>query len=114
MATFEETVEDALTTVRLVPRWDLDAAGWLSVEEGLQRLDRAVGERDASGIRSALADIEAHGPTRLAAIPRTSGASEMRREPPRAVLDLVNTLVHPSAGWAGSSGSSSRGPGSPS
>ena len=108
MATFEEIVEDALTTVRLVPRWRLDADTWPAVEEALARLDRSIAQRDAPGVRLALADIEAHGPTRLAAIPNVREEAPERRDPPPAVLDIVNTLVHPSASWTGSA---SRGPG---
>jgi hypothetical protein len=111
VAVFEEIVEDALTTVRLVPRWDLDPDGWSAVWDGLARLDRAVAERDGPGLRRALEDIEAHAPTRLAAIGRSDPAAE-RREPPQAVLDIVNTLIHPSAGWTGSTVSGPRGPGS--
>jgi hypothetical protein len=109
---FEDLVQDALTTVRLVPRWDLEADDWSAVEDGLARLSRAVAERDGPALRRALEDIEAHGPTRLAAITRSPVGSVERREPPPAVLDIVNTLVHPSAGWTGSSTTGSRSPGS--
>jgi hypothetical protein len=105
---FEEIVEDALTTVRLVPRWDLEPEEWHMVQAALERLDRSVAARDAPGVRQALEDIEAHGPTRLAAIPRAATDAPVRREPPQGVLDLVNTLIHPSATWTGSTPGTSR------
>jgi hypothetical protein len=108
---FEEIVEDALTTVRLVPRWDLEPEEWQVVQAALERLDRSVATRDARGVRQALEDIEAHGPTRLAAIPRATAASPVRRELPQGVLDLVNTLIHPSATWTSSTQGTSRGSG---
>ncbi len=111
MPTFEETVEDALTTVRLVPRWHLDAAEWPLVAGSLTRLAEAIAAGDLRAVHAALGELEDHGPTRLAAIARGATGDAGRQAPPPAIMDVVNTLIHPSHGW-GEVSSSQRGSGS--
>ena len=99
MPRFEEVAEDALTTVRLVPRWQLEPAAWASVAACLARLADAIAARDARAVHRALTELEDHGPTRLSAIRRDPSAGDRRAAPPPAILDVVNTLVHPARGW---------------
>ncbi len=98
MSTFEDTLRDALTTVRLIPRWQLASADWSAVEIALARFEAAVEARDGRALGRALEELEDHGPSRLAAIPRTAVASSSQ-PPSDRILDLVNTLVHPEGGW---------------
>ena len=105
--TFQEAVEDALSTVRLVARWNLAADEWPAVEAALAELRNAVESGRAADVRRAQNGLEDLGPRRLAAIARLpSGEPAPRNAPPVAVLELVNTLVHPSGGWSGSTRSS--------
>jgi hypothetical protein len=101
MSSFDDALQDALTTVRLVPRWQLAAGEWSAVEVALARFGTAIASQDGRALAQALEQLEDHGPSRLAAIPRSGG--EPAGEPPRPVLDLVNTLVHPTGGWAADS-----------
>lgn len=109
MSSFDESVQDALTTIRLVPRWQLAPAEWTAVEAALTKLASAISSRDARALARALVELEDHGPRRLAAIPSTAGPHH-DESPPRPVLDLVNTLVHPAGGWAGNDLASSTPP----
>jgi hypothetical protein len=97
VATFDETLADALTTVRLVPRWDLEPDEWSAVETALEQMSDAAVNRDHKALFRGLEALESHGPSRLAAIARSSGPE--RREAPPQILDLVNTLIHPASGW---------------
>jgi hypothetical protein len=99
----QEAVDDALSTVRLVPRWRLDADEWQPVEAALDDLDQAITSGDVKAVRFAMSALEDLGPTRLMAIPRSATADQPPRDPPSRVLELVNTLVHPSSGWSGQS-----------
>lgn len=101
--TLQEAVDDALSTVRLVPRWQLDADEWQPVEAALDDLDQAIASGDVRAVRAAMTALEDLGPTRLIAIPRSSAADAPPRDPPERVLELVNTLVHPSSGWSSQS-----------
>ena len=98
--TLQEAVDDALSTVRVVPRWQLDADEWQPVEAALDDLDQAIASADVRAVRAAMTALEDLGPTRLMAIPRSSTADAPPRDPPERVLELVNTLVHPSRGWS--------------
>lgn len=102
MPSFDETVKDALTTIRLVPRWHLRNEDWPAVEQALREVYEAVKSQDALAVHRAARELEGFGPTRLAAITRTT---DLPAPPPEPVLDLVNTLVHPGGGW-GAVGSS--------
>jgi hypothetical protein len=108
--TVDELVADALTTVRLVPRWQLPARAWPEIESALVRLDEAMTVRDPARIHKILDELERHGPTRLTPIGRTpeGGQRPGGEAPPRAVLDLVNRLVHPAGGWAADTTSQAR------
>ncbi|HEV8053524.1 MAG: hypothetical protein H0V04_02170 [Chloroflexi bacterium] len=99
MAAFDETLQDALSTVRLIPRWQLTAEAWSEVAAALARVDDAVSHGDRRALGGALEELERYGPTRLVSIPRTGG-TDGREPPPRQILDIVNTLVHPAQGWA--------------
>lgn len=95
MTPFEDMLADALTTVRLIPRWQLPEETWPQVEEAIARLEEGVRQRDGRAVSAALRDIEDRGPTRLSMIGRDAGSgADERRAPPPRVLDLVNTLVH--------------------
>lgn len=97
----EEIVADALTTVRLVPRWQLAPEAWTDVQAALDRLHTAIAAGDATEVRRSLTALEDVGPTRLFIVGRsTSDAAPRRDPPPSSVLELVNTLVHPTSGWA--------------
>lgn len=109
MSRFDDALADALTTVRLVPRWQLAAGEWSTVEAALARLETAIQAQDGRALARALEQLEDHGPSRLAAIPRSGG--EPTGEPPRPVLDLVNTLVHPTGGWTATAPASAPGTG---
>lgn len=98
---FEEAVEDAMSTVRLVPRWQLAPDQWPAAEAALQQLQAAVESGRAPEVRRAQEALEDLGPTRLGAILRSDTAAAPPRDPPpAAVLELVNTLVHPTGGWS--------------
>ena len=56
--TFQEAVADALTTVRLVPRWKLDAGGWSRVDAALEALRGAVASGRASEVARASGALE--------------------------------------------------------
>ncbi len=99
--TLKEAVDDALSTVRLVPRWRLDADQWEPVATALGELDEAIAAGDTGAVRRAMDALEELGPTRLIPIARATGSDAPPREPPARVLELVNTLVHPSNGWSG-------------
>ncbi len=99
--TLQEAVDDALSTVRLVPRWQLDTDEWQPVEAALDDLDQAINSGDVRAVRAAMTALEDLGPTRLMAI--HAGSEAPPRDPPERVLELVNTLVHPSSGWSGES-----------
>ncbi len=109
MPSFDESVQDALTTIRLVPRWELAPGEWTSVEAALTQLEAAISSRDGRALARALVQLEDHGPRRLAAIPSSSHAG-FEESPPPPVLELVNSLVHPAGGWAGSDRESSSPP----
>lgn len=109
MTAFDETLADALTTVRLLSRWRLPARDWPEVEAALVRLSHAAQDGDARGLARALRDIEDRGPTRLARISSAPSADPTvsdGRAPPRIILDLVNTLIHPAEGQDPASGAS--------
>ncbi|MEO7119198.1 MAG: CATRA system-associated protein [Candidatus Limnocylindrales bacterium] len=110
--TFDEVAADALTTVRLVPRWELDPDAWAAVEACLDRLAAAIATRDQRALRRALTELEDHCPTRLSAIRREPGSVDQRGAPPTAILDIVNTLIHPAHGWGATGGSAASAPGS--
>lgn len=98
---FDEAVADALTTVRLIPRWSLTAAAWSAVADALRDMETAVSSGETRRVRRASETLDALGPvTRLSAIPRGAQAGQPREAPPPGVLELVNMLVHPSGGWA--------------
>lgn len=99
VVTFDEAVQDALSTVRLVPRWTLSADGWPRVDAALERLRAAIASGSAREVTGAMAQLEDLGPTRLSAVGGSTGAASGRQAPPPAVLELVNTLVHPADGW---------------
>lgn len=97
---FEETLADALTSVRLVPRWTLAKPAWGAVADALQKLADAIATGDPRLVQRATERLDAcYPPTRLAAIRSTHGAEGRREVPPPEVMELVNTLVHPSGGW---------------
>jgi len=98
--TLQEAVDDALSTVRLVPRWQLDPDEWQPVEAALDDLDQAINSGDVRAVRAAMTALEDLGPTRLMAIPRSATVDVPQRDPPDRVLELVNTLIHPSSGWS--------------
>jgi hypothetical protein len=101
---FASIVEDALATVRLVPRWQLPADQWPGVLDALAGLEAALASGRSGAVRKALLLLEARGPHRLAAI--TSAESQSSSpEPPPAVRELVNQLVHPVTSWTERSGS---------
>jgi hypothetical protein len=101
---FSETVDDALTTVRLVPRWTLANQHWAGVADALKQLDSAIRSGQEKQVRKAAENLDSlYPPTRLAAIPH--GPASAGREPaPPEVLELVNTLIHPSGGWSTAAG----------
>lgn len=102
---FDETVGDALTTVRLVPRWTLASEHWDGVADALKELGSAIRSGNPKLVRRASENLDSlYPPTRLSAIPH-GRASAPRREPaPPGVMELVNTLVHPSGGWSAEAG----------
>ena len=105
---FDEAVADALTTVRLVPRWTLPSAHWEGVSDALEVMAAAVRSGNPKLVRKASQGLDGlYPPTRLSAIPRAGGAAPQRVPPPPDVMELVNTLVHPSGGWSADAGSSS-------
>lgn len=107
MEPFGDVVDDVLTTVRIVPRWPLPADGWPDVEAALAALQQAFESGDARQVRRAGANLESLGPvTRLAAISGRPGAPP-RVPPPPSILELVNTLIHPSGGWGSQAGTDS-------
>lgn len=98
MTRFDDTVHDALTTVRLVPRWTLAPQQWAAVTDALRAMEAAIAAIDALALHRASLRLEANGPTRLSAIPRSTEGTTSPG-PPQQVLDLINTLVHPQGGW---------------
>lgn len=101
---FDDVVSDALTTVKLVPRWTLPEDNWLGVADALKSLDAAISAGASKDVRRAAAHLDSlYPPTRLAAIPRSSGKAKQGPPPPE-VMELVNTLIHPEGGWGGASG----------
>jgi hypothetical protein len=101
---FDAIVEDALTTVRLVPRWGLSADRWPGVLDALRGLEAALASGRPGSVRKALIVLESRGPHRLAAIPSGSESQMSPPEPPPAVRELVNQLVHPITSWTERSG----------
>jgi hypothetical protein len=100
-AQFDEAVADALTTVRLIPRWKLTPPAWDAVAVALRDMDSAVASGDVKHLRRSSETLDALGPvTRLSAIPRGAQAGHPHEPPPPGVLELVNTLVHPTGGWS--------------
>ena len=103
---FSETVGDALTTVRLVPRWTLASQHWSGVADALKLLDSAIRSGEEKQVRKASENLDSlYPPTRLAAIPHGPASAARREPPPPEVLELVNTLIHPSGGWSPAAGS---------
>jgi hypothetical protein len=96
---FDAIVQDALTTVRLVPRWQLPADQWPGVLDALAELEAALASGRPGSVRKALRVLEARGPHRLAAITSGSESQTSSPEPPVAVRELVNQLVHPVTSW---------------
>ena len=102
---FADTVGDALTTVRLVPRWTLANQHWDGVAEALRALEVAIRSGEQKRVNKAAERLDSlYPPTRLSAIPHGSESAVRREPPPPDVLELVNTLIHPSDGWANASG----------
>jgi hypothetical protein len=98
---FEEAAADALTTVRLIPRWKLTPPAWTAVADALNEMDAALASGEVRQVRRASETLDALGPvTRLSAIPRSARAGQPHEPPPPGVLELVNTLIHPTGGWA--------------
>jgi hypothetical protein len=107
---FDDVVADALTTVRLVPRWTLEGSDWDGVAGSLRQLATAVESGNPKlVIRASEALDSLYPPTRLSAIPHGSAGGPRREPPPPDVMELVNTLVHPSGGWSADAGASSDG-----
>lgn len=105
---FDEVVGDALTTVRLVPRWTLATADWDGVADSLRQLAAAVESGNPKLVLRASEQLDSlYPPTRLSAIPHGATGSPRREPPPPDVMELVNTLVHPSGGWSADAGTSS-------
>ena len=99
----EDFVADVMTTLRLIPRWRLPTEEWGSVQASLERLSDAMDRGDAGAVATALEEVEARGPGRLASIARSApGGAVDRMAPPDPVLEILNTLVHPAGGWTGS------------
>lgn len=102
---FADTVGDALTTVRLVPRWTLASQHWDGVAEALRDLESAFRSGERKRVNKAAEHLDSlYPPTRLSAIPHGSESAARREPPPPEVLELVNTLIHPSNGWSDASG----------
>ena len=98
---FDVVVSDALTTVGLVPRWKLERDDWDGVADALREMAAAVESGNAKLVRRASERLDGlYPPTRLSAIPRGTGGSSHQEPPPPDVMELVNTLVHPSGGWS--------------
>jgi hypothetical protein len=103
---FAETVGDALTTVRLVPRWTLPSHHWDGVAEALKALESAFRSGNRKVVLKAAENLDSlYPPTRLSAIPHGPAAAPRREPPPPEVMELVNTLIHPSSGWSTAAGS---------
>jgi hypothetical protein len=98
---FDVVVGDALTTVRLVPRWTLAASEWSGVAAALRGLATAVESGNPKQVLKASEHLDSlYPPTRLSAISHGSAGGPRREPPPPDVMELVNTLVHPSGGWS--------------
>jgi hypothetical protein len=102
---FDETVGDALTTVRLVPRWTLASEHWDGVADALKDLDAAIRSGSGKLVQRASENLDSlYPPTRLSAIPHGQASTPHRVPPPPDVMELVNALVHPSGGWSAEAG----------
>ena len=95
----DDVISDALTTVRLVPRWSLSQEEWQGVADALRQLQGAIGGNDRKQVLRASEHLDSlYPPTRLSGIhPATASAN--RNPAPAEVLELVNTLIHPTGGW---------------
>lgn len=108
----DDQLGEVLSTVRLVPRWRLSPAAWEGMEAALRTLQRAIGSDDERATFAALAEVERFGPTRLASIgadQEHGPGHDERVPPPEPVVELLNTLVHPTGGWSPSGGGRDRG-----
>ena len=97
VVTFDEAV--TRQAARLVPRWTLHADEWPRVDAALGRLRASIASGSAREVTGALAQAGRLGLTRLSAAGGSTAPASTREAPPPAVLELVNTLVHPSDGW---------------
>ena len=98
----EETVADVMSTLSLIPRWELRLEEWELVMVSLRRLGEALERNEEAGVYRALEEVERFGPSRLASIARSAGEEKEpgRTRPPEPVMEFLNTLVHPAGGWS--------------